>query len=168
MTASLSPTQLQFIQLQQAIDRPRIAKLVEDQQRGQLSPADKNYYEGLISQFVALVQLPNAAHLAMQVLPEFKLTVPVLLDGMAYRALQDHDAKACVFAAYMIDQSLLERDLTPLFNAVLNYGTPELWVQLIKTVNNVPVEPIIKKVYASDKSVQDYWESQILVEDNGL
>ena len=167
-TASLSPTQRQFIQLQQAIDPTRINKLVEDQQRGQLSQADKHYYEDLISQFVTLVKLPNSSHLAMQVLPAFKITVPVLLDGMAYRALQDHDAKACVFAAFMIDQSLLERDLTPLFNAVLNHGTPDLWVQLVKTVNNVPVEPIIEKVYASDKSVQTYWESQILAEDDTI
>lgn len=165
MTMSLSPTQQQFIRLQQAIDRTRIAQLVEDQQRGQLSNDDKAYYEDLISQFVALVQLPDAAHLAMQLLPEFKLTVPVLLDGMAYRALQDKNAKAGVFAAYMIDQSLLQRDLTPLFNLVINHGTPQLWVQLVKTVNNVPVEPIIEKVYASDKAVQDYWESQILADD---
>lgn len=162
MTLSLSATQAQFIKLQQALDRERIATLVNDQQRGQLTPADKAYYEDLISQFVALVQLPNAAHLAMQLLPEFKITVPVLLDGMAYCALQDHNAKAAVFAAYMLDQSLLSRDLSPLFNLVINEGTPELWVQLVKTVNHVPVEPIIAKVYASDKSVQAYWEAQIL------
>lgn len=165
MTLNLTATQQQFIALQQAIDRERIINLVEAHQRGQLSASDKVYYEGLISDFMALIKLPNSAHLAMQVLPEFKMTVPALLDGMAYRALQDHDAKACIFAAFMIDQSLLVRDLTPLFNAVLNYGTPELWVQLIKTVNNVPVEPIIAKVYASDKAVQVYWESQILSDD---
>lgn len=159
---SLSPTQAQFMALSQAINRPRIAQLVEAQQRGQLSPEDKAYYESLIDGFVALVKLPDSAHLAMQLLPEFKITVPVLLDGMAYRALQDRNAKAAVFAAYMLDQSLLQRDLTPLFNLVLDEGTPELWVQLVKTVNDVPVEPIIAKVYASDKAVQDYWEQQIL------
>lgn len=164
MTLSLSATQTQFIQLQHAIDRERIANLVADHQRGQLSAADKAYYEDLIRQFVALVQLPDSAHLAMQILLEFKLTVPVLLDGMAYRALQDRNAKACLFAAYMLDQSLLTRDLTPLFNMVITEGTPELWVQLVKTVNEVPVEPIIAKVYASDKPVQAYWESQILTD----
>lgn len=164
MTLSFSPTQACFLELQQSIDRERIAQLVADQQQGRLSPADKTYYESLISQFVNLVKLPDSAHLAMQLLPEFKITVPVLLDGMAFRALQDKNAKAGVFAAYMIDQSLLERDMTPLFNMVLQEGTPELWVQLVKTVNNVPVEPIVAKVYASDKAVQDYWEQQILVE----
>lgn len=164
MTLSFSPTQTKFLDLQQAINRDRIAKLVDDQQRGELSHEDKQYYESLITKFIELVKLPESAHLAMQLLPEFKITVPVLLDGMAYRALKDRDPKAAVFAAYMIDQSLLQRDLTPLFNTVLEYGTPELWVQLVKTVNNVPVEPIVAKVYASDKAVQDYWESHILDE----
>lgn len=162
MTLALSPTQRQFFQLQQMIDRERITLLVEAQQRGQLSQIDKAYYEELITHFVELVKLPDSAHLAMQLLPEFKITVPVLLDGMAYRALQDRNPKAAVFAAYMLDQSLLERDLTPLFQTVIEYGTPDLWVQLVKTVNHVPVEPIIKKVYASDKAVQEYWETHIL------
>ena len=161
-TINLSATQQQFVKLQQAIDRDRIAKLVDDQQKGQLSSADKQYYEQLINYFVELVKLDDSAHLAMQLLPEFKITVPVLLDGMAYRALQDHNPKAAIFAAYMIDQSLLQRDLTPLFNLVIAEGTPDLWVQLVKSVNDVPVEPIIAKVYASDKSVQDYWEAEIL------
>lgn len=43
--------------------------------------------EALITQFVALVKLPDSAHLAMQLLPAFKMTVPALLDGMAYLAL---------------------------------------------------------------------------------
>ncbi|MFW2176794.1 MULTISPECIES: hypothetical protein [unclassified Moraxella] len=162
MTLQFSEAQQHFLQLQQTIDRERITQLVESHQQGKLRAEDKSYYEDLISQFVALVKLPNTAHLAMQLLPEFKMTVPVLLDGMAYRALQDQDAKACVFACYMIDQSLLERDLTPLFNVVIEQGTPELWVELVKKVNHAPAERIVEKVYQCDKSVQDFWESQIL------
>lgn len=157
-----SDAQTQFLKLQQMIDTSRIDKLVESQQKGQLSADDKAYYEGLIDAFVALVKLPNTAHLAMQLLPYFKITVPVLLDGMAYRALADKEPKSCIFACYMIDQSLLQRDLSPLFDVVLEYGTPDLWVELVKKVNNTPTEKIIAKVYASDKNVQDYWESQIL------
>ena len=98
----------------------------------------------------------------MQVLPAFKITVPVLLDGMAYRALADKEPKSCLFACYMIDQSLLQRDLNPLFNVILELGTPELWVELVKKVNNAPADAIVAKVYASDKAVQDYWEEHIL------
>lgn len=160
----LSPAQSQFIQLQQAIDRERITKLVNDQQKGQLNQNDKDYYENLINQFIELVKLPDTAHLAMQLLPEFKITVPVLLDGMAYRAFADKNPKACLFSAFMLDQSLLQRDLTPLFDVVIELGTPDLWVELVKKVNNAPAERIVTKVYQSDKSVQTYWEQHILSE----
>ena len=162
MTLSFSPTQSQFLTLQQAIDKARIAQLVSDHQQGKLSPEDKAYYEDLITQFITLVKLPDSAHLAMQLLPEYKMTVPALLDGMAYRAVVDKNPKACLFAAYMIDQSLLQRDLTPLFNIIIELGTPELWVELVKKVNNAPAEPIVEKVYQCDKAVQDYWEQHIL------
>ena len=122
----------------------------------------KSYYENLITQFIELIKLPDSAHLAMQLLPEFKITVPALLDGMAYRAVADKNPKACVFAAYMIDQSLLQRDMTPLFNVIIEFGTPELWVELVKKVNNAPADRIVEKVYQCDKSVQTYWEQQIL------
>ena len=62
----------------------------------------------------------------------------------------------------MIDQSLLQRDLTPLFHVVVEYGTPELWVELVKKVNGAPAEAIVEKVYQCDKAVQDYWEQHIL------
>nr|WP_315043421.1 hypothetical protein [uncultured Moraxella sp.] len=162
MTLTLSPAQQQFLKLNDLIDPVRIAKLVEDQQKKQLSSDDKAYYENLINEFIALVKLPNTAHLAMQVLPAFKITVPVLLDGMAYRALADKEPKSCLFACYMIDQSLLQRDLNPLFNVILELGTPELWVELVKKVNNAPADAIVAKVYASGKAVQDYWEEHIL------
>lgn len=162
MSLSFSPTQSQFLHLQQAIDKDRIAKLVSDHQQGNLSVADKAYYEDLISQFIELVKLPESAHLAMQLLPEFKMTVPALLDGMAYRAILDKHPKACLFAAYMIDQSLLQRDLTPLFNIIIELGTPELWVELVNKVNNAPADQIVKKVYQCDKNVQQYWEEHIL------
>ena len=162
MVLSFSPTQSQFLSLQQAIDPTRIDKLVDDHQRGLLTDEDKQYYEALITQFVALVKLPDSAHLAMQLLPAFKMTVPALLDGMAYRAAADRNPKACLFAAYMIDQSLLQRDLTPLFHVVVEYGTPELWVELVKKVNGAPAEAIVEKVYQCDKAVQDYWEQHIL------
>lgn len=158
----LSSAQKQFIRLRQLIDKTRIANLVEAQQKGQLSAEDKLYYESLIDEFIALVKFPNTAHLAMQVLPEFKITVPVLLDSMAYRALADKEPKSCLFACYMIDQSLLQRDLSPLFSVILAYGTPDLWVELVKKVNNAPVEAIVAKVYACDKTVQDFWEDNIL------
>lgn len=157
-----SPAYQQFQQLKQAINQERIAFLVAEQQKGQLSLEDKHYYENLINQFVELVKLPDASNYAMQLLPEFKMTVPVLLDGMAFSALNDKNPKACVFACYMIDQSLLQRDLTPLFQIVIELGTPDLWVQLVKTVNNAPAEMIVTKVYQSDKTVQDYWEQHIL------
>ncbi len=160
-----SPAYQQFLQLQQAIDQQRIAFLVTEQQKGQLSQEDKRYYEGLISQFVELVKLPNSSNYAMQLLPAFKITVPVLLDGMAFSALNDKNPKACLFSAYMIDQSLLQRDLTPLFQVIIEVGTPDLWVQLVKTVNNAPAEAIVAKVYQSDKAVQSYWEQQILTEE---
>lgn len=165
-TLSFSDAQRQFIKLQQMIDPIRIEQLVESQQKGQLAVADKQYYEQLINEFVNLVKLPNTAHFAMQVLPAFKITVPVLLDGMAYRALSDKSPKCCLFACYMINQSLLQRDLSPLFAVILDYGTPDLWVELVKKVNHAPVEQIIAKVYACDKSVQDYWEAQILPVDD--
>ena len=162
MTLSFSPTQSQFLTLQQAINKDRITQLVSDHQQGKLSPDDKSYYESLITQFVELIKLPDSAHLAMQLLPAFKITVPALLDGMAYRAVADKNPKACVFAAYMIDQSLLQRDMTPLFNVIIEFGTPELWVELVKKVNNPPADRIVEKVYQCDKSVQTYWEQQIL------
>lgn len=162
MTLSFSPTQSQFLTLQQAINKDRITQLVSDHQQGKLSPDDKSYYESLITHFIALIKLPDSAHLAMQLLPEFKITVPALLDGMAYRAVADKNPKACVFAAYMIDQSLLQRDMTPLFNVIIEFGTPELWVELVKKVNNAPADRIVEKVYQCDKSVQAYWEQQIL------
>lgn len=162
MTLSFSPTQSQFLTLQQAIDKDRITQLVSDHQQGKLSPDDKSYYESLITQFIELIKLPDSAHLAMQLLPAFKITVPALLDGMAYRAVADKNPKACVFAAYMIDQSLLQRDMTPLFNVIIEFGTPELWVELVKKVNNAPADRIAQKVYQCDKSVQTYWEQQIL------
>ena len=47
MTLSFSPTQSQFLTLQQAINKDRITQLVSDQQQGKLSPDDKSYYENL-------------------------------------------------------------------------------------------------------------------------
>ncbi len=80
----------------------------------------------------------------------------------ASSSIADKNPKACVFAAYMIDQSLLQRDMTPLFNVIIEFGTPELWVELVKKVNNAPADRIVEKVYQCDKSVQTYWEQQIL------
>ena len=34
--------------------------------------------------------------------------------------------------------------------------------QLVKKVNNAPADRIVEKVYQCDKSVQAYWEQQIL------
>lgn len=159
---AFTPAQTQFIKLQQTIDRERIARLVEAQQQGKLSDADRAYYGQLIDDFIALVQLPDSARFAMQLLPAFKITVPALLDGMAFCALRDKSPEACVFAAFMLDQSLLQRDLSPLFHVVLEYGTPPLWVELVKKVNHAPAEAIVQKVYASDAAVQAYWEQAIL------
>lgn len=158
----LSSARQQFIHLSQLIDKTRIANLVESQQQGKLTLDDKMYYEHLIDEFITLVKLPKTAHFAMQVLPEFKILVPALLDGMAYRALADKEPKSCLFACYMIDQSLLERDLSPLFEIILTYGTPDLWLELVKKVNHAPAELIVAKVYECDKAVQDFWENSIL------
>ena len=76
MTLSFSPTQSQFLTLQQAINKDRITQLVSDHQQGKLSSDDKSYYENLITQFIELIKLPDSAHLAMQLLPAFKITVP--------------------------------------------------------------------------------------------
>lgn len=150
--------------LKNNINPTLIQALTLAHQQGKLTNSDKIYYESLITQFVQLANLPQTADLLMHLLPEYKITVPALLDAMAFRALKDKNAKACVFACFMLDQSLLERNLSPLYKVILDYGTPELWVQLIQNVNHVPVEDFIKKVYQSDKNVQEYWEKHILHE----
>ena len=62
----------------------------------------------------------------------------------------------------MIDQSLLQRDMTPLFNVIIEFGTPELWVELVKKVNNAPADRIVEEVYRCVESVPSYCEQLIL------
>lgn len=131
------------------------------QNKEEIEVEDRFYYDGILSDIITVANSKGNTTTAAFLLLQLPFINPDIIKHYIECVYRDESAIGAYFAL-LLSRELENTDYNDkLISILIDKGDISLWIESVRSLPNIPIEVIIKKVSALDSDANALWDKEI-------